>query len=188
MMEIQVITNREQLPELAQRINESTSRAEGAARTALSSALEAGEALITAKKLVAHGQWEAWLTENCDVASRTAQSYMRLARSLPMLEDSKAQRVADLPLREAIRAISTNPDAPFRNPEKSESGFFIAKKDDRSRAVAALKKSADHIKKAATQIDSACGLKPAEVAVLRTKLMQAVEALDRMTTDFREVV
>ena len=69
-------------------------------------ALNAGDLLLKAKKKVAHGGWLDWLKENCHFSERTAQGYMRLSRELPQLEDSKAQRVADLPLRDALVLLS----------------------------------------------------------------------------------
>ena len=44
-------------------------------------AVEAGKALIEAKSLLPHGEWEAWLADHVAISSRTARNYMRLARS-----------------------------------------------------------------------------------------------------------
>jgi Protein of unknown function (DUF3102) len=61
----------------------------------------AGELLIAAKKRFKHGEWLPWLKENCEVAERTAQAYMRLAR----LPAQKRKAIADLPLTDALSAI-----------------------------------------------------------------------------------
>jgi hypothetical protein len=66
----------------------------------------AGEALLAAKAALPHGQWESWLLENCELSVRTAQAYMRLSSRLKELPPGKAQRVALLPLRAALRAIA----------------------------------------------------------------------------------
>jgi hypothetical protein len=81
-----------------------------AAANAVSLAREAGELLIQAKGQVAHGQWAEWLKANVPFSERTAQGYMRLVRELPKLDDEKAQRVAVMPLRKALRAIADQDD------------------------------------------------------------------------------
>src|SRR5262249_33724498 len=62
------------------------------------------------KARVAHGAWLPWVREHCRFAERTVQGYMRLARELPKLDGAKAQHVADLPYREAIRALAARED------------------------------------------------------------------------------
>ena len=81
-------------------------------RTAVAHAVIAGELLIEAKRQVPHGQWLPWLRSTCGLSERTAQAYMRLARTLPELEPAKAQRVADLSLREARRRSRRRPKLP----------------------------------------------------------------------------
>lgn len=61
-----------------------------------------GELLIKAKALVPHGEWLQWIEDHCAFSARAAQVYMRLAKANP-------QRVADLPLREAIKRIAEAP-------------------------------------------------------------------------------
>jgi hypothetical protein len=94
---------------LAERINEGHRLAESHARSAVEHALRCGELLIEAKAKINHGQWLPWLKANCAVSERTAQAYVRLARELPALAPGKAQRVADLPLREALKALVSEP-------------------------------------------------------------------------------
>ncbi|MGI2323812.1 MULTISPECIES: DUF3102 domain-containing protein [unclassified Methylococcus] len=76
--------------------------ATSAAAAALEHAREAGLLLAEAKSAVPHGQWLPWLTENFEMSERTARGYMRLAR----LDPAKWQRVADLPLRRALKELS----------------------------------------------------------------------------------
>jgi hypothetical protein len=71
---------------------------------ALSHALQAGELLLQAKTLVPHGAWLSWLELSCELSERTAQGYMRLARR--QVEDPNPQRVADLTIRGALKALS----------------------------------------------------------------------------------
>jgi hypothetical protein len=96
------------LDELANEINAEHAKAEAAARSAVDHALRAGELLIEAKGQCQHGEWGAWIQEHCEFSERTAQVYMRVARELPKLDDPKAQRVADLPLRDVSRLLATD--------------------------------------------------------------------------------
>jgi hypothetical protein len=61
-------------------------------------AIKAGELLTQAKQSLVHGEWEDWVKDNLDFSARTARLYMQLYRL-----DPKRQRVADLPLRDAVR-------------------------------------------------------------------------------------
>lgn len=98
------------LTTLANGIRQKHQAALDAAANAVTLAREAGELLIEAKAQVEHGQWSDWLKANVQFSERTAQGYMRLARELPKLDHEKAQHVAVLPLRQALRAISSQQD------------------------------------------------------------------------------
>ena len=94
------------LAALAEKINSANHQANETAKKAVLFAVECGQALIAAKAQVKHGQWGQWLKGNCDIAERTAQSYMKLANDYPLLSESKAQRVADLSIREAVKELA----------------------------------------------------------------------------------
>jgi len=96
-----VVAIKKSLPDLAASISEEHEQAERALRDGLLHAIRAGELLLEAKREVAHGEWENWLQANVPFQPRTARAYMQLAR----LDPEKRQRVADLPLREALSAI-----------------------------------------------------------------------------------
>ena len=93
------------LAELAQRINQEHEQCCDAFTAGLQHALNAGDLLIQAKALCEHGEWGAWLAVHCSMSERTAQSYMRVARNREAIE-AKAQRVADLSMREALLMLS----------------------------------------------------------------------------------
>lgn len=97
------------LRELAAEINTHVADAESAARSALAAALAAGELLNRAKSMVPHGEWESWITSNTKLAPRTARAYASLAARMPLLPEPERQRVAELPVREAVRAIAMGP-------------------------------------------------------------------------------
>ena len=100
------MTESNRLPILAEEIKLAHSGVQDAAQTATERAIEAGHALTEAKALVKHGEWLPWLKTNCLLSERTAQAYMRLVRKHGEFEKGKAQRVADLPVREAMKAIA----------------------------------------------------------------------------------
>jgi hypothetical protein len=92
------------LRKLAVQINREQAAVERHLKASVAHALAMGQLLIKAKFLVKHSQWRDWLQTNCpDVAERTAQAYMCIARN--------AQRVADLgqvSLREALQVLRGN--------------------------------------------------------------------------------
>ena len=87
---------------IASAINAAHDKVEGAKREGTKYAMEAGRLLVEAKATVAHGGWDDWLKANVTFSPRTAQLYMKLSRTTEG-DPAKAQRVADLPLREAAR-------------------------------------------------------------------------------------
>ena len=163
------------LATLAAGINRCIREAETAARTAVELAIEAGQQLNAAKEHVPHGQWESWLAENVEAAPRTAQAYMRLARQVPLLPAEEAQRVADLPLREAMRAIATPPAAPAtpRSPD-----VRVRKLEDRDRIKQAFGKSATKIRQVARLAEQGVTIKPREIESARRALQQALAQLE----------
>ena len=165
------------LSPLAKRINDAAAAAEQHARSAVDHALTVGGLLIEAKSQVPHGHWDEWLTSNCTVAPRTARAYMKLAKDVPLLPESKRQRVADLPVREAVRAIATSPDAP---PRSVCTGIRVAGASDRQRVGSAFRKAATDLRTAGKWIETTAELKPAQVEKLRNKLMAAIEQLDKL--------
>lgn len=89
--------------DLAGRINSEHRLVVDAVHTALDHAVEAGRLLNEAKLAEGHGGWTAWLEQNVEFSVRTAQGYMRVAERWPEL---KAQRVADLSLRGALKLLA----------------------------------------------------------------------------------
>lgn len=66
-----------------------------------SAAMDIGDRLTEAKKLVPHGEWEAYVKERCGLSPRTAQTYMQMAASR-----EKAQTFADLPFSKALALLA----------------------------------------------------------------------------------
>ena len=163
------------LAELALHINLATKHAEASARSAVQFALEAGNLLNRAKAMTERGQWESWLTQHCDVAPRTAQAYMRLANKLPHLSEADAQRVADLPLRDAIKAIATDPVTPPRHLSYKATDLSEAHK-----AGQALASGARALRSISRDVEGMRALSHKRVASLREKLLSVVALLDQV--------
>ncbi len=94
------------LADLANQINSEHQACHFAMRESIKHAVRAGELLVEAKMGLPHGQWASWLDANCDFSDRTARAYMRLAKELPKLHEANRQRVAEMPLREALVSIA----------------------------------------------------------------------------------
>lgn len=95
------------LADLAARIRAEHEAASADFNSGLRHAMTAGSLLIEAKAQIPHGEWLPWLKDRCTISERTAQAYMRVSRSFNNLDDTKAQRVADLSFRDALRSLST---------------------------------------------------------------------------------
>jgi hypothetical protein len=118
------------LPTLAARIRHEHEQVATSMMSAINHAIAAGELLLEAKRQVKHGAWLPWLAENCDIAERTAQAYMRLART-PL---EKRNAVADLPLRDALASLAS-PSAPAPD----EDGDAVIEADKREAIALALR-------------------------------------------------
>jgi hypothetical protein len=127
MSAIQAVRPRpdDSLPALATEINAAHSAALDAARSALENARRAGMLLVAAKEQLPHGEWLPWLALHCPtLPERTARAYMRVARCWPEIEAANRQRVADLPLRDALKLL-TVPRADDGQPSAESSEFPI---------------------------------------------------------------
>lgn len=102
------------LDQLAETINAEHRACENAARAALDHAIRCGGRLGEAKAKLRHGEWLPWLGANCELADRTSQAYMRLYENRSRFVDPNTQRVASLPVREALRLLATTAASPPR--------------------------------------------------------------------------
>jgi Protein of unknown function (DUF3102) len=78
------LTNQDDLAALALRIKFEHEAAAVAVKSSVDHAIKAGQLLLQAKTLVQYGNWLPWLRENCDIAERTAQLYMRSRASVSL--------------------------------------------------------------------------------------------------------
>jgi hypothetical protein len=92
------------LENLATRVCSAHAAIGRAAHNLLEHAMAAGDALLLARKQIAHGQWEPWLKRNCDLSPRTAERYVQLAKARVELE-ANPSRATDLSLAGALRLL-----------------------------------------------------------------------------------
>ena len=103
----QDVTASNSLADLAARIRAEHEAATAFLKSGLERAINAGNLLIEAKAQLAHGQWLPWLAEHCQMSERTAQAYMRVARSFGKLDEQKRNAVADLSFRDALNSLAS---------------------------------------------------------------------------------
>ena len=102
----QDISTSNSLTDLAARIRAEHEAVCASARATVIHAFNAGAYLLAAKALIPHGHFGDWLSEHCDVAERTAQRYMQLAKNRETLEAANPSSTTDFTLDEAIRALA----------------------------------------------------------------------------------
>lgn len=100
------------LQTLADTINNAHVEVEKSMQRALSAAYAAGEALMTVKERLPHGEFLPWLEMSCAVSIRTAQVYMRLYREWDQVQAVNTQRAAHLSIRQALALIQQVPESP----------------------------------------------------------------------------
>lgn len=105
----------QELNDLVSKIKEAVEHAEAHLRDSLRHALQAGESLCQAKRLVRHGQWTAWLeSSQFDFGERTAQRYMRLFRKWTTEQRTLTEVHAPVALAELTMAsvLGSNAEPP----------------------------------------------------------------------------
>ena len=165
--------------ELGQRINDRVQMLEQHAKKATEYAFEVGQLLTKAKTQVQHGEWEAWLSDYCRLAPRTARAYMRLAKELPKLSDAKRQHVADLPIREALKAIATDPTPP--KPRGIDGIWKRNSPEKQSKVKGVFSQARQKLAKAEKRLDM--GMKGGEVESLRKHLEAVLEQLNELQNE-----
>jgi hypothetical protein len=108
--------------DFARAINDKLSQMVAAARTSFTRAIEIGELLKQAKERVGHGNFEAWVNDNCQLSYRSARRYMKLADDRTKIEEQlrleapgKMANVANLNVATAQRLL-----APPKKPATEE--------------------------------------------------------------------
>jgi hypothetical protein len=76
----------------------------------LASSIEIGRRLMEAKQLVQHGNWEAWLKDNIDYSTSTANNLMRIfeaygADQISLFGETESQALGDLSYTQAVALL-----------------------------------------------------------------------------------
>lgn len=114
---VAIFTGGTSLDDLAEMANAAHKAAEQAARSAVVHARDCGTTLLAAKAKLKHGEFGAWVRENCQFSERQAQRYMLIAQRWERLvqselgADTKTTRATDLSIeglsiREALRILA----------------------------------------------------------------------------------
>jgi hypothetical protein len=111
---------------LAAAIRERHQRAAEAFATGVTYAREAGRLLADARTRIPHGCWIQFVEETCGLSRSTAAGYLRIHERWAELEPH-VQRVAHLPLRQALALLADSSDDPA--PEMPASGSGDAEVD-----------------------------------------------------------
>jgi hypothetical protein len=99
------------LPDLAGRVRIEHEAVSASLKESVRHAMTAGELLIEAKaQFGRHGRWLPWLKDHCTISERTAQLYMRVAKSRTEIEDQMRNGVADLSLNGAAALLMLSSD------------------------------------------------------------------------------
>jgi hypothetical protein len=100
----QMNSNADPLADLATRIKSLHAEVLDAGKNVVRKAIEAGVALIDAKRQAGHGNWLRWLKDNYELSERTAEVYVECARNRQKLEAIIAG-AANMTLAQALREI-----------------------------------------------------------------------------------
>jgi hypothetical protein len=90
-----------ELSDLAQRFQSHHLQVQQHLADAKKGAADAGDVLWRAKEKLQHGQWLPWLKEHCQVATRTAQQYMQIAKNYSLV--SRQPGFAEMTLQEVAQ-------------------------------------------------------------------------------------
>ena len=94
---------------LAKQINDNHRDIVNNAKSMLTKAIAAGEALVAAKAALPHGEFAKWIADNCDVMPRTVQDYMRIAAHRKQIEQWLREN-ANGSIAGALKLIRQSPD------------------------------------------------------------------------------
>ena len=112
MSNVAEIPPKDPLAELAIRVKALHAAVIDNGKNVVRKGIDAGLALIEAKKLVGHGQWLPWLRDNCGVSERRAQHYMKLAVNRTKIEAAmKNEPGADFSLKWALGQLKETDDS-----------------------------------------------------------------------------
>lgn len=179
----------QRLADFATAINRLAAEAEEEARlahqhgsSATLKAIAVGEALARAKAHVRHGEFEDWvLTNTCIKSKRTAQAYMQLARKVQELPGDEAQRIALLPVGQALKAIASRAEpAPVRRLEHRPRGYRPPSRVAADAVVRTIRSSVNALNASARLVDRGAEVKGRDLEVIRQRVNKVLALVDKL--------
>ncbi len=117
------------LTTLAVKINALNEQANYHANQALVFAAKCGEKLLFAKAECNHGEFKAWLENNCSVSYSHAKNFMRIAKEMPELLNPKGQSIVFLNVTQAIELLNAPEEIKADVIERVENGEDVTVKE-----------------------------------------------------------
>jgi hypothetical protein len=119
------VTDAPSLKDLAVEINFLNEQVEHSKSQALIFAARTGEKLLMAKAQCKHGEFGAWLSDNCTVSQSYANSFMKIAVEMPHLLISNSQTSVNLSLNQTIELLSATNEVKNEVTAKIEAGESV---------------------------------------------------------------
>lgn len=137
-----------ELTSLAHRINEANQNAQDSSKKAILYAIDCGEALINAKALVKHGEFQGWIEANCTVKYRQAAKYMQLAKHWPELSKVHSDALLELSIDENLALlVQSSGDGIKLNQVNKDIGNDKAKFNEQVAEINRLKKQIEFLQR-----------------------------------------
>jgi hypothetical protein len=153
--------------------NEHATQASNHWSAATAKALEIGAMLVRFREKVPKGHYEAELKRLCDLAPRTARAYVRLHQKFKAMPEHQRQRVAAMPVRQALLTIATAAEPlprghlpSYRPASRAEADLVAARA---RRAVTGMNRS---LLKFAKTVDAGCEVTGSDMSRLKAQVMR----------------
>lgn len=188
------VTDAPSLKDLAVEINLLNEQVEHSKSQALIFAARTGEKLLMAKAQCKHGEFGAWLSDNCTVSQSYANSFMKIAVEMPHLLISNSQTSVNLSLNQTIELLSATNEVKNEVTAKLEAGENVTvNKIKQIKKQSKKVESADLVALVETQIiepltptiitDNVLPIEPPDLAVDVGALSIHQSAIEQIKTD-----
>lgn len=156
------------LDSLAQQIRQGHEQLLTSMSNSLLEARKLGQLLAVAKEKCKHGQWLPWLQDNCGLATRTAQAYMRIDREWSQLTQN-AQGLAYLKVEDALSSLAKHKKQSSAKAESAEDDTQATLAQPANTTPEAPAESHNDNQKAASPADSSVNDESSNKATLKAR-------------------
>jgi len=173
----------EQLSKLAAQINEEKGHLLAAVRTTLERAKRIGELLIQARGIIGRG-FNRWVKENCGFCQKTSYNYITIATKWTQIE-KRIARKPDLKVSDALRfGVAVDESG---EPATTSAAAITASEPEPTTpvesAVVKLQIADEPTTTQETSTDEPADQPVNHEQALRTKIQDAIDALETLTVD-----